>query len=609
VNENAANGTVVGDLSSTDPDAGNSFTYTFIAPNNDAGGRFGIASGQLVVANGALLDYETNVSHQITIRTTDQDGLTFDKTFTIAVNNVNEAPTNIALSASSVNENAANGTVIGDLSTTDPDTGNTFTYTFVAPNNDAGGRFGIAAGQLVVANGTLLDYEAATSHQITIRTTDQGGLTFDKTFTIDVNYVDTLAPTAILSSTAAPGPTSLNPIPVTLAFSEPVTGLLVDEIQVMGGVAGNLQTTDSQTFTFDVTPSTNPAAVQVSLGAGAAQDAAGNPSTAPAPLSIGFSSNRPAVTVTSVQAGATRTSPIVLDIDFSTSVSGFSPLTEPGDLLTTHATVLSISGTARTYQVQLVPTGEGPVQAEVPAGAALDVGMNTNDRSNLFQTVYDITAPTVTLSSAAPDPTNISPIPVTVTFSEPVSGLTASGITANNATVENLSGSDDQYSFNLVPTIPQGTVSAQVTAGAAQDAAGNANTSSTLFSRTFDSIAPIVTSIVRATASPTRAASVDFTVTFSKGVSGVSAANFTVNAPTLSGASVDSVTGSGGVYTVTVPPFMTARTTPWPRPLTAARLIPSTRARRRSPSARPLRIRPTLRRFRSRPASASRSPA
>ena len=32
------------------------------------------------------------------------------------------------------------------------------------------------------ANGALLDYETATSHSITVRTTDQGGLTFDKSF-------------------------------------------------------------------------------------------------------------------------------------------------------------------------------------------------------------------------------------------------------------------------------------------------------------------------------------------------------------------------------------------------------------------------------------------
>ena len=58
-----------------------------------------------------------------------------------------------------------------------------FTYSLT---NNAGGRFAINAttGAITVANGALLDYETATSHAITVRVTDQGGLTFDKAFTI-----------------------------------------------------------------------------------------------------------------------------------------------------------------------------------------------------------------------------------------------------------------------------------------------------------------------------------------------------------------------------------------------------------------------------------------
>src|SRR5262249_13447255 len=46
-----------------------------------------------------------------------------------------------------------------------------------------------STGQITVANGTLLDYESATSHAITVRVTDQGGLTFDKGFTIALTNV------------------------------------------------------------------------------------------------------------------------------------------------------------------------------------------------------------------------------------------------------------------------------------------------------------------------------------------------------------------------------------------------------------------------------------
>ena len=174
------------------PNAGAVLTYSL---TNNAGGRFAINgnTGQVTVANGSLLDYGSATSHAITVRVTDegnasQSGMSFDKAFTINVTNVNEAPTNATLTGGSVAENAANGTVVGTVAGVDPDAGATLSYSLT---NNAGGRFAINAGtgQLTVANGSLLDFESATSHAITVRVTDQGGLTFDKPFTINVANV------------------------------------------------------------------------------------------------------------------------------------------------------------------------------------------------------------------------------------------------------------------------------------------------------------------------------------------------------------------------------------------------------------------------------------
>jgi Ca2+-binding RTX toxin-like protein len=56
---------------------------------DDAGGRFAInpVTGVVTVANGALLDYETATSHNITVQVSDT-ALTSSQTFTIAVTNV-----------------------------------------------------------------------------------------------------------------------------------------------------------------------------------------------------------------------------------------------------------------------------------------------------------------------------------------------------------------------------------------------------------------------------------------------------------------------------------------------------------------------------------------
>ena len=64
-----------------------------------------------------------------------------------------------------------------------------------------------------------------------------------------------------------------------------------------------------------------------------------------------------------------------------------------------------------------------------------------------------------------------SPVSLTATFSRPVSGLAAGGITAGNGIVSNFSGSGAVYTFDLTPEdIVKVTV--DMVAGAAEDASG-----------------------------------------------------------------------------------------------------------------------------------------
>jgi VCBS repeat-containing protein len=95
------------------------------------------------------------------------------------------APTDILLSNSSIPENYPPGTVIGALSAIDPDFGDTATFTLI---DGGGGDFRVGGGNLVLGN-LALDYERQPSYQITIRATDSGGLSFDKTITINITDV------------------------------------------------------------------------------------------------------------------------------------------------------------------------------------------------------------------------------------------------------------------------------------------------------------------------------------------------------------------------------------------------------------------------------------
>jgi len=81
---------------------------------------------------------------------------------------------------------------------------------------------------------------------------------------------------------------------------------------------------------------------------------------------------------------------------------------------------------------------------------------------------------------------------------------------------------------------------------------GNSDPTPATYTWTVSFTPTVVSSIVRAGASPTSAASVDFTVTFSAAVTGVDTSDFALTTTGVTGASVTGVSGSGTTYTVSV---------------------------------------------------------
>lgn len=110
---------------------------------------------------------------------------------------LNDSPTNITLSATSIAENAGANAVVGTLSTTDPNAGNTFTYTLVSGTGSTdNSSFNISGSQLRAT--ASLDFEAQSSYSVRVRSTDQGGLFTEKAFTITVTDVNEApAPTIV----------------------------------------------------------------------------------------------------------------------------------------------------------------------------------------------------------------------------------------------------------------------------------------------------------------------------------------------------------------------------------------------------------------------------
>jgi hypothetical protein len=224
VAENQASGTAVGNFSTTDVDTGNTFTYTLVSGTGDTdNGSFTISGGQLLT--NASFDFETKSSYSILVRSTDQGSLTFEKVFTITVTNVNEAPTDIALSSATVAENQASGTAVGNFSTTDVDAGNTFTYSLVSGTGDTdNGSFTISGGQLLT--NASFDFETKNSYSIRVRSIDQGSLTYEKAITIAVTNVNE-APNVVAGG--------------TLSYVENSVSSVIDNVLTVADVdSGNL---------------------------------------------------------------------------------------------------------------------------------------------------------------------------------------------------------------------------------------------------------------------------------------------------------------------------------------------------------------------------------
>jgi RHS repeat-associated protein len=241
--ETVAAGTVIGTLSTTDPDANNTFTYSLVsgtgATDNAA---FSVVNNQLKI--NASTDFETKSSYSVRVRTTDQGGLSYEQTFAIAVTDVNEAPTSLVLSNSITPENVAAGSVIGTLSTTDPDANNTFTYSLVSGTGAIdNAAFTIVGNQLKI--NASPDFETKSSYSILVRTTDQGGLSYDKALVVGI--------------------TDVNEVPTSLVLSNNIT----PENVAAGSVIGSFTSTDpdaNNTFTYSLgmgTGSTDNAAFSI----------------------------------------------------------------------------------------------------------------------------------------------------------------------------------------------------------------------------------------------------------------------------------------------------------------------------------------------------------
>ncbi|MEZ4864024.1 MAG: Ig-like domain-containing protein [Caldilineaceae bacterium] len=188
------NSTVVGtfdsiDLDESNPRPGDAHSYSLVDtvghPDNDS---FTISGDTLQAI--APLDFESQPSYTILVRSTDNFGGTFDKEFVITVNDLNEAPTDLTLDDNHVDENSTEA--VGTLSTVDED--------LIPGGIDDSHNYSLPAGVLdndqFLIDGNQLkpvaafNYEVKKSYNVRIRTNDLAGNFFEKVYTIVVDDVN-----------------------------------------------------------------------------------------------------------------------------------------------------------------------------------------------------------------------------------------------------------------------------------------------------------------------------------------------------------------------------------------------------------------------------------
>ncbi len=125
--------------------------------------------------------------------------------------------------------------------------------------------------------------------------------------------------------------------------------------------------------------------------------------------------------------------------------------------------------------------------------AVTDFAGNASNQVLVSPFTVDTIAPSVTVSTAAPNPTRTSPIPFIATFSEPVIGFESSDISVSNGTVGNFSAASSAvYTFAVTPASDT-TVTVGVASEQAADSAGNGNSAAQDVARAFDSTPPVIT--------------------------------------------------------------------------------------------------------------------
>ncbi|MEZ6122627.1 MAG: DUF2341 domain-containing protein [Planctomycetaceae bacterium] len=223
--ETAANGTVVGTAAATDRDSGTVFSGWAIAAGNDDGiFEIRAATGELIVTDRSLLNFETTSAYTLSLTVSDGVNVSAATDVTISILDRNdEVPVITAGQSFTVSELAANGTSVGTVAATDADAATVLQNWTITGGNSAGiFKVNSSTGEVQIRDNSVLNFEAQPDFVLTLAVSDGLNTAAAQTVTIhvsDENEAPLLNVPTSVSVTEDSGQTSVN-----LTASDPDAG-------------------------------------------------------------------------------------------------------------------------------------------------------------------------------------------------------------------------------------------------------------------------------------------------------------------------------------------------------------------------------------------------
>ncbi len=309
--------------------------------------------------------------------------------------------------------------------------------------------------------------------------------------------VDTVAPTVTITSDVGPL-TNLEHILYEVEFDGPVLGIDENAIMVDGSTNNTASFTGSgDTYTFNVTHGISAGPITVSVRAGAAQDAAGNNSTASNQIKTTI--DRIAPVADKIFVSGSNTIRLVMSEPIFEDGNAVGNFRVSGIASEADVDFISVSGITidLTVDGEILDTDDPTVAYTTRFGSINDAA--TNPLAHINRTVTndrDTTGPMPTVSNGGINLTKQSTIPFTVQFDEPVDDFNATDIAVfgsaevDESSFEMVNVTD--YAFNMVHK-SDGQVHVLIPSGAVHDEDGNDSLTSNTVVFIFDITQPTVT--------------------------------------------------------------------------------------------------------------------